>query len=291
IHHIVDGQFVGSGNPGHEVLLANHENAFGKPLNLGPILLHALDYDGSGGASVHLKFGEAVDMGMVPIQSGRLGGGNLHAVLKPRRTRLNQGIDDIVLMTYWRNIQAVEVDVRGIEAWVAAVAAGFTLRGWHLHGHFFRILIVILDAIEDFEIQGVSGIDAQGWGFFNLTGRVVLVAVVGVAILIDGMRECESGGKNTILRGNGIGIVDHAALRGTRGTVGRSPTQNRASAEYDCQPAARAHRKVLPEFYSQIPDARKNAGGKYRWRATPHCRDRRTATAALHAASISRLTS
>ena len=53
-------------------------------------------------ASIYLKLGEAVNVGMVPIQARGLGGGNLHGVLKARRARLNHSVEHIILAAGWR---------------------------------------------------------------------------------------------------------------------------------------------------------------------------------------------
>ncbi len=104
-------QQIGTGDPRNQILLANYEDAFGKPRNFGADLFHSIHYQSAGRAAVHLKLGEAVNVRMVPIQSGRLRRGNVQAVLEACAARLNQSVDDVVLMADGRNIHAVKVHV------------------------------------------------------------------------------------------------------------------------------------------------------------------------------------
>ncbi len=117
------------------------------------------------------------------------------------------------------------------------------LAGRHIHLHLRWVLI--LDAVEDLEIQRVSGIEAEGWGFDDLPGGVVLIAVVGIASLIDRVRQSEFGGENAILRGNAVGVVHDAADRGTIRTLFGRKVQERKSAEYDGQQPLRPHVQLL----------------------------------------------
>ena len=62
-------------------------------------------------STLYLPFAEAVRVGMVPVESGWLIGRNFDSVFEGLITGLDQRVDYIVLMTHWRNVQSVKMEV------------------------------------------------------------------------------------------------------------------------------------------------------------------------------------
>ena len=182
-------------DPGNEILLANGKHALGKTRHFWMDLLHTLHDQGSGSAAVHLKLGEAVHVGVIPIQARRLVRRNRDLVLEARRTRLNQGGEHIVLMAIGRNIHAVKMDVvasrvRGPPS-PQALPAGAGI---------FHSRINILNTVFDPQDQRVTLMYTQRRGFHVLSIRIlIVVAKMSVAILIDRVPHDELRSQNTVL--------------------------------------------------------------------------------------------
>src|ERR1700728_3406342 len=129
---IVQRKLVRPGNPRNQILLTYHENALSESSHFGTNLFHAFNNQRSRGPAIHLKLGEAVHVGVVPVEARWLRGWNLDAELKARRARLNQCGKNIILMADRRNVQTMEVNVGRLQARAAAIAAGWARRGSHV---------------------------------------------------------------------------------------------------------------------------------------------------------------
>jgi DMSO reductase family type II enzyme iron-sulfur subunit len=99
----------------------------------------------SGRAAIHLELGESMHVRVVPIEARRLVQGNLHLVLKTRSVGLDQSVDHVILMADRGNVQAVEVDVGGLDSHRTAIA---TPRIW-ARGHLHGLVSVPFDVVFD----------------------------------------------------------------------------------------------------------------------------------------------
>ena len=103
-------------------------------------ILQALDDQRSGRSSLYLAFGEAMRVGMVPVESWGLILRDLYVVIEAL-TRLDQRVDNLILPANRRRIRSMEVDIgrsrrhRSI-AGAAGAGGGRRWRAAHLHaGH------------------------------------------------------------------------------------------------------------------------------------------------------------
>ena len=60
--------------------------------------LDSFDDHCAGGSTEYLRFGEAVNMRVIPVEPGRLVSGNPKTVLKRWVARLNHGIQHVILV-------------------------------------------------------------------------------------------------------------------------------------------------------------------------------------------------
>ena len=192
---VIDSQLVRSGNPRNQILLADNKHALWESRYLGPHFFHSLNNQRTGSAPIHLELGEPVHVGMVPIQSWRLVGWNLHVESKCRFARLKQSREHIVLMANGGNIQAVKVNVGRRQCRRSRVTANRQAGHIHCHGGRF---IVALDAVFDVKNQAVALVEAQCRSLNYSFRGVIVEAIVIVPTGIDRVPHSEFGIENAV---------------------------------------------------------------------------------------------
>ena len=120
-------------------LVANDKGAFGQPRQCGIDVLQAFDDQRSGRSSLYLAFGEAMRVGMVPVESWGFILRDLYVVIEAL-AGLDQRVDNFILSADGRRIGPVEMDIgcgRRHRSIAGTAAAGGRRRGEaHLHaGH------------------------------------------------------------------------------------------------------------------------------------------------------------
>ena len=91
-------------------LIAQHEQPLRQTGDERVHVLDALDDQRAGRATQHLAVAEAMRVRVIPVESRGLVGWHLHRVVESRG-RLDEGVEDFVLVAGGRDVQAVEVQV------------------------------------------------------------------------------------------------------------------------------------------------------------------------------------
>ena len=110
-----------------QILIANDQHSFRQSRHFLIGALDSFDDERARRSTQNLHFTESVNVGMVPIQSGRLVGRNAKAILERRIARADGRLQDVVLMANRRNGQPMEMKIGrrrrhgAARAWVPAL--------------------------------------------------------------------------------------------------------------------------------------------------------------------------
>ena len=219
------------------VLLADDQHALGQSLGQGITAYHD---QRRRRAAIHLVGGVPVNVRVNPVKARWLVGGNLESVLEGRIAGLDDGIDDVVLMTDRRYIQSVEVNVgrcRHHLVAAAVVSRARMMRHLHVDGFLLGLLarLQVLKIVGEVDHQRVAGIEAQRGRLHRLTLIHVDVTVVREALDIDGVLHQQVEAENAVLaikiervihRRSGLRTVGAACLRGPGATHSQLTQEN-----------------------------------------------------------------
>ena len=175
----------GSGLPGTG-LSRMIKTCCGSPATFRVDVLNPFHDQRPGSAALYGRFGDAVNVRMIPIESGRLVQRKLHVVLK-RLSGVDQGADHFILMAGRGRVGAVVVDVDGGGGHghgAAGTRRSFRKRSFPA----WRAIAGIEDAAECRDI--VRQIDQEPVAGMHMQGRRLRAArghetVKRVAVLID----------------------------------------------------------------------------------------------------------
>src|SRR5581483_5153586 len=157
-----------------------------------------------------LAFRESMRVRMIPVESGRLIGGDAEAVFKGGVARLDEGADHFVLMAGGRQIESMEMQVgRGGGDGATAAARG----GLRVHVGTGGIAFgqVVLEGEDDF----VAGADAEGWAEDGIRVDVAIERVaVDVLALAKGEVDMECAVDTAEVGGLADGGAGHGSGAG-----------------------------------------------------------------------------
>ena len=123
------GMFGVVGFRSRQHLVADDKGALGQAGQCGIDILQAFDDQRAGGAALHLALGEAMRVGMVPVESWGLVLRNLHVVIEAL-ARLDQRVDHLILpadrrhvLVPWKWMLVAVADIAPLQALLVLVVA------------------------------------------------------------------------------------------------------------------------------------------------------------------------